>query len=81
MPQFKEKLVITDHKRFSFVLHLFNPIIASLITFFFLWILQDFLLLNFLYEDGLVTLIGFITLTIVMITISWFLPQNSIETK
>ncbi len=63
-------------KHFSIIYHIINPLIASLITFFFLWVLQDFLLLTFIYSNLTMTIIGFLSLFIAMIAISWYLPQN-----
>ena len=54
--------------------HFINPIIASAITFFFLWVLQDFLLLSFVFSNVQMTTLGFIILSISMIVISWYLP-------
>lgn len=67
---------IHSQKHFSIVYHIISPFLASVITFFFLWALKSLLLLDFIFQDLTMTIIGFIVLTIIMIIVSWYLPQN-----
>ena len=71
-----ENLDTQSQKHFSIIYHLFNPLIASLITFLFLWLLKDLLLLDFFFNNITRTIIGFLILILCMILISWYLPQN-----
>lgn len=71
-----EQKEASSQKHFSIIYHIINPIIASLITYFFLWVLKDFLLLNFIFTSLNLTIIGFLVLVIAMIIISWYLPYN-----
>ena len=66
-------------KHFSLVFHLFNPIIASLITFFFIFLLQDLLLIKFIFENVEMSIFLFILLTSLMIITSYKIPQQKKE--
>ena len=63
-------------KKFSLVFNIINPIIASLITYFFVFLLKDLLLLDFIFNDQVTTIIGFLCLSFAMIVTSMSIPRT-----
>lgn len=58
-----------------------NPVIASSITFFFIFLLKDLLLLNFLFVNEVSLSLGYLFLLGIMVIISLMIPRTaSVET-
>lgn len=66
--------MISNSKQFSIIYNIINPVIAGSITYFFVFLLQDLLLMNFLFQNEISTVIGFISLIFGMILISMIIP-------
>ena len=61
--------------------HIIGPFIASIILFFFIFILQDLLFLRDLFESPMFLVLSFIMLWIGMTILSWILPTFEIPAK
>lgn len=59
---------------FSIVYNLVGPLLATILTYFFIFLLQDMLMLDFLFVDLFSTSVGFVVLLAGMVVIGWFLP-------
>ena len=72
-----EKTIIPGSKNFSVVIHVLNPFIATLITYFFIFLLQDLLLIAFIFADIGTSVFLFILLLVLMVITSYIIPQNN----
>ena len=66
------------NRNVNLVYHIIGPLLASIILFIFIFLLQDLLFLREIFEEDALLMLSFISLWVGMTILSWILPTLDI---